>query len=290
MFGTPGALQRLGDVVRIVVAVGVAQLRQALRVALARDDGFDDGHAGHARDITHDLGEFEVHLLQGLWHVLNMVGGRGEEHLAVAQVAAQHAHLILGTESPGEQPIGVQALQPLAVEPIGFRATGGTLGLPGIDEEDLHPGGTATQCSASPMSMPAAWGWQIWRASESTGDGGNVGVGAGGPGSRQKSLGGVMAASSHRKQMQESRGGGSDRKTCSLPNGIRTGPVTNDVVANSRDQPNQRARSTNAGTVTTTHGRFTRIARNVWAGLVPSTCEAAQPPRPITILSNLRAP
>ena len=82
--------------------------------------------------------------------------------------------------------------------------------------------------------------------------------------------------------MQESRGGGSDGKTCSLPNGIRTGPVTNDVVANSRDQPNQRAHSTNAGTVTTTHGRLTRIARNVWAGLVPSTCEAAQPPRPLT--------
>ena len=54
--------------------------------------------------------------------------------------------------------------------------------------------------------------------------------------------------------MQHSRGGGSDGKTCSLPNGIRTGPVTSDVVANSRDQPNQRAHGTNAGTVTTTHG------------------------------------
>jgi hypothetical protein len=68
----------------------------------------------------------------------------------------------------------------------------------------------------------------------------------------------------------------------SLPNGIRTGPVTNDVVANSRDQPNQRAHSTNAGTVTTTHGRPARIARNVRAGLVPFICEAAQPPSPLT--------
>src|ERR1700756_2814312 len=82
--------------------------------------------------------------------------------------------------------------------------------------------------------------------------------------------------------MKESRGGGSDGKTCSLPNGIRTGPVTNDVVADSRDQPNKRAHSTNAGTVTTTHGLPTRIARNTRAGPVPSTCEAAQLPRPLT--------
>src|SRR6266705_1760437 len=91
-----------------------------------------------------------------------------------------------------------------------------------------------------------------------------------------------MAASGSRKQTQDSRGGGSDGTTCSLPIGIRTGPVTNDVVADSRDQPNKRAHSTNAGTVTTTHGLPTRIARNARAGPVPSTCEAAQPPRPLT--------
>ena len=69
---------------------------------------------------------------------------------------------------------------------------------------------------------------------------------------------------------------------CSLPNGIRTGPVTNDVVADSRDQPTQRAQSTNAGTVTTTHGLPVRVARNALAVPVPSPCEAAQPPRPLT--------
>src|SRR5438128_2641690 len=75
---------------------------------------------------------------------------------------------------------------------------------------------------------------------------------------------------------------------CSLPNGIRTGPVTNDVVADSRDQPHKRAQSTNAGTVTTTHGLPTRIARNARADPVPSTCEAAQPPRPLTIACRRR--
>src|SRR5712691_1562288 len=97
-----------------------------------------------------------------------------------------------------------------------------------------------------------------------------------------------MAASGNRKQTKESRGGGSDGNTCSLPNGVRTGPVTNDVVADSRDQPNKRAQSTNAGTVTTTHGLPTRIARNARADPVPSTCEAAQPPRPLTTACKRR--
>src|SRR5262249_53151476 len=91
-----------------------------------------------------------------------------------------------------------------------------------------------------------------------------------------------MTASRRRTQRKESGGGGRDGTTCSLPNGIRTGRVTSAVVANSRDQRNQPAHSTTAGTVTTAHGRLVRIAQNVRAGLVPSICEAAQPPRPLT--------
>src|SRR2546429_5429314 len=69
------------------------------------------------------------------------------------------------------------------------------------------------------------------------------------------------------ERTQESRGGRSDGATCSLPHGIRTAPVTSDVVADSRDQPNIRAHSTNAGTVTTTHGLPRRRAGNARAGL-----------------------
>src|SRR5215468_5071987 len=78
-------------------------------------------------------------------------------------------------------------------------------------------------------------------------------------------------------------GGGRDREGCSLPNGLRTGPVTSDVVASSRDQPNKRAHSTNAGTVTTTHGLPRRIAGKKCTGWpVPATCVAAQPQKPLT--------
>ena len=50
------------------------------------------------------------------------------------------------------------------------------------------------------------------------------------------------------------------RDDSSLPNGIRTRPVTSDVVAYSRDQPHIRARSTNDQTVTTTRGLLGSIA------------------------------
>jgi hypothetical protein len=84
VLSAPGALQRLGDVLLSVVAVGVAQLRQALRVALAREDGLEDGHAGHARALTDDLGELAMHLFSSLVPMLHMGRrpGRGPWSLA----------------------------------------------------------------------------------------------------------------------------------------------------------------------------------------------------------------
>jgi len=70
--------------------------------------------------------------------MLNMVGRIGHEHLPVTQVTAQHAHLVSGPKGASEQPIGMHALQPLAIKPIGLGPAGGALGLAGIDQQDLH--------------------------------------------------------------------------------------------------------------------------------------------------------
>jgi hypothetical protein len=70
-----------------------------------------------------------------------MVGGVGHAHLPVAQRAAQHAPVGLGSQGASEQPVGMQALQPLTSEPSSLWSAGGTLRLAGIDQEDLQAPG-----------------------------------------------------------------------------------------------------------------------------------------------------
>src|SRR6266446_4771990 len=143
-------------------------------------------------------------------------------------------------------------------------------------------GGTATQCSASPISIPAAWGLESGSEEDGRSTKGSGTVGTGGQGSGNASFEGVIRPPEVNTHTAEHHGGRRDEATCSLPNGIRPKPVASDVVATSRDQPNKRAHSTSAGTVTTTHGVLVRIARNGATGSVPLRCVAAQPPKPLT--------
>jgi hypothetical protein len=136
--GAPGALPRLRDVVRIVVAVRVAQRREGLWIALARHESFDNGHAGGAGDVTDAVGACEGHLRQGLWPVLHRLGSRGAQPVAVAPGATQHAALRRRPPGASEQPVGRQALPPLASKGSGCGPSGSALDVAGINQQDLE--------------------------------------------------------------------------------------------------------------------------------------------------------
>jgi len=42
-----------------------------------------DGHAGEAIDVADYLSQLDVHLLQGLLHVLHVLGSIADQHLAL---------------------------------------------------------------------------------------------------------------------------------------------------------------------------------------------------------------
>jgi hypothetical protein len=83
-------------------------------------------------------------------------------------------------------------------------------------------------------------------------------------------------------------GAGGTEDENSLPNGIRTSPVTSAVVVTSRDQPNKRARGTTAYAVTSTRGPGGRIAH--LRPPVPLWCGAAESPKDLTSPCKRLAP
>ena len=68
----------------------------------------------------------------------------------MTQRAAQHASGGVRPKGASEEPIGRQALQPLAIEPIGFWSAGDARGLAGIDQEHLHAPGLSKFTEGNP--------------------------------------------------------------------------------------------------------------------------------------------
>ena len=111
-------------------------LGQPVRIPFAPDNVVDDGEAGLAGDVADHMLELHVHLAEGLLDVLNMVRGVADQHGALSQVAPQAPNLGLGPEGPRQQSIGVQLLQPLAVQHVGL-ATRYILDPPGVHQHHL---------------------------------------------------------------------------------------------------------------------------------------------------------
>jgi hypothetical protein len=90
--GAPGAVQRPGDRVLVLLAAAVTQLGQLGRLALAGRDRPEDAQPGHAGEVRDDVLQMDVPLGQGLLQVPQVARRLGDQGGALAQVAAPHAH------------------------------------------------------------------------------------------------------------------------------------------------------------------------------------------------------
>ena len=94
-------------------------------------------YACRAGDVGHDMMQLQVHLHQGLLHMLDVSGGILGEPFPLPHVGAQGGDLRLRAETATEQPVGMQLAQPSRIAHIGFAARH-VLGVAGIHEDDLE--------------------------------------------------------------------------------------------------------------------------------------------------------
>ena len=120
VFLPPVPLQRPGDGVVVRFHARATKLGQLAGVPFAVHDGLDNVHPGLAGDVADDVLELDVHLGQRLLHVLDMVGSVLHQHGPMPQVAAQTPDVRVWPEGSRQQSVGVQLLQPLAVQHVGL--------------------------------------------------------------------------------------------------------------------------------------------------------------------------
>ena len=138
MFGPPRPFQRQGNLSLSVMTSLIAQSGQLDGIALALQDGTDDQHAGHPRDVADDLRQLDIHLLQGLLHVLDMTGGVAHLHLPLPPVGTQRQHGIRRPKRGTQEAVGMQALDPLRVEHVRLRAHAAPRKLSRLHQVDLE--------------------------------------------------------------------------------------------------------------------------------------------------------
>jgi hypothetical protein len=122
VLGAVVAVEGPGDLLAAAAHAGVLQGGEPHRVAFPVEDGAEDPHPGGAGDVADHLVELDVHLGQRLLHALDVRGAVADQGVALAQVAAQHAGLIIGAEGAREQAEGVELLEPLAVLHVALAA------------------------------------------------------------------------------------------------------------------------------------------------------------------------
>ena len=83
-------------------------------------------------------GQFDIHLLQGLLHVLDMTGGVAHLHLPLPPVGTQRQHGIRRPKRRTQETVGMQPLDPLRIEHVRLGAGAATRKLPRFHQVDLE--------------------------------------------------------------------------------------------------------------------------------------------------------
>ena len=88
MFWEPVAVETASDDIFGSFDVGIFEGGQGEGIALAGEDGLQDGLAGDAGEIADDVVELNIHLGERLVEEADLVGGTTEEAVAMAQNGA----------------------------------------------------------------------------------------------------------------------------------------------------------------------------------------------------------
>ncbi len=136
MLGSVIAFQGLGDAIGAASDAMILEGGQLLPVTLTCKNRIDDAQPGLSGDIAYDLMQLDIHLFQGLLHLLHLGSCITDEAVPMAPVGTQHTDLVVGTKGGRKQAKGVQLLEPLTVLHVAF-ATRHILDVARIDQVNL---------------------------------------------------------------------------------------------------------------------------------------------------------
>ena len=121
MFRSIIAVQGAGDNLLAVLATLITQAGKDEWIALTSQNGFDDLHSGLSGDVGNHIGKLQIHLGQGLLHLLDMRGSIANQIHPLPNIAAQSTYLFGRTKGTFQKAVGVEPLQPLAIQDIAFK-------------------------------------------------------------------------------------------------------------------------------------------------------------------------
>ena len=157
VFFTVVAVEGGEDVGFAALAASVAKVGEELGVALASENGFDDGLPACSIDVAKDVVDLEVHFDEDFLHASQDVCGILLEGVAVADEGAQGEDFLDGTKGVFEESGGVELLEPLGIADVGLFA-GDAFDVAGVDEVAFDSGAFEDVVAVMPIVAGAFHG------------------------------------------------------------------------------------------------------------------------------------